>query len=451
MTPRLRLLLGGSIVFCAALLLVALFLLFAQTRLRTGGASFQPPGAGQVANDLPVAIPPPSPLPTRIPVLPLGPGFQVVDVQRVESGPYLDMQGSPDGGQALLRKNSRDYYLVRYAEQEPDAVIPSGLTMGLAELWLLDLKSGEERLLLKSVGQYAWAPDSRQVAYIAPTAEEGIAGMLYVLDLATGESKEVTPVDFLGSDYAPQWLPSGEITFVRDGEMLKVRPDAPDAVTTTGLRFGSWVAVEAGKEMYAADPNPPVGIHFSPDGKRLAYKTYNPRQQTIAYQLWLADADGSNAQLITEQAEGSYYEWSPDSQWLVFDTYRDVDDPELDTHLPPMQGLWAVRSDGADVHLLYKVDRWRWVLSPSWSADSALVLSAAVSFPGDSEDVASPTLRLFEVKSGRELTLEGVPDWIPGTANFDVWWLPVHQQVFVMQGNDVTEPLTTYRLTLTAQ
>ena len=175
-------------------------------------------------------------------------------------------------------------------------------TSGLAELWLLDLKSGEERLLAKDVGQYTWSPDSLQAAYIAPTAEEGIAGMLHTLNLTTGESKEVTPVDFLGSDYAPQWLPSGEITFVRDGEMLKVRPDASDAVTATGLRFGSWVALEAGKQMYATDPHPPVGIHFSPDGRRIAYITYNPRRRTIAYQLWLADADGSNAQLVTDGA-----------------------------------------------------------------------------------------------------------------------------------------------------
>lgn len=455
MTQRLRLLLGGSIILCAALLFVALFLLLPASLFRTGDTLFQQPGTGQTADEppAPAATLLPellqSPLPTPVPTP--GPGFKVVDIQRVESGPYLDMQGSPDGAKALLRKNARDYYLVRYAEQEPDAVIPSGITTGLAELWLLDLKSGEERLLLKSVGQYAWSPDSRQVAYIAPTAEEGIAAMLHVFDLASGESREVTPVDFLGSDYAPQWLPSGEITFVRDGEMLKVRPDAPDAVTSTGLRFGSWVGKEAGKEVYAAEPNAPEGIQFSPDGKRIAYTTNNPRQRTIAHQLWLADADGGNAQLVTEQAESGYYIWSPDSQWLVFNTFRDVDDPELDTHLPPMNGLWVVRSDGADVHLLYKVDRWRVILSPNWSTDSTLVLFATFSWPNDPEAAAIRALHLFEVETGQRVALEGAPDWIPAVMlPFGMKWLPDHQ-LFVTQGDDTRVPMNTYRLTLVAQ
>ncbi len=313
-------------------------------------------------------------------------------------------------------------------EKLPTGFIP-GTTVGLGDLWLLDLATGEERQLLKQVGRYTWSPDSTQVAYIAPTEAEGIAGALYVLDITSGEPKRVAAVDFLGSEYAPQWLPSGEIVYVRDGQLQSVEANGQAEKALTGFKFFSRLAAEAGKTAYLADPNAPLGFHLSPDGKRVAYKTRHTNERAITYRLWLANADGSAAKLITEQAEGGYYEWSPNGEWLLFNTLRDVDDPTVDEHDPGLQGLWAIRADGLNVHPLHRTEGWRSILSPTWSPDSAMVIFIQSRY-------------IAEGKEGRDLWIANVAEketasLLPGSNEARqmirlVWWSPDGHYLFTL-------------------
>src|SRR5207253_11458661 len=53
------------------------------------------------------------------------------------------------------------------------------------------------------------------------------------------------------------------------------------------------------------------GFSASPDGQRISYHK--------SYQVYLADADGSNAQRVqTGQPFNFVPQWSPDGQWLLF-------------------------------------------------------------------------------------------------------------------------------------
>lgn len=402
----------------------------------------------------PLSMPTPVPVPTFAASMK---NLKVMAIEPVKNGPYRNIVWSPDGKKALVSKQYTQYLLAREkdvsTEDLPPGFVP-GLYTGLGDLWLLDLATGKERRLAEEVGRYAWSPNSTQVAYLAPTGAEGIAGALYVLDIASGRTKRVAPIDFLGSDYAPQWLPTGEIVYVRDGRLWSVQADRIGAKEKVlpGFRFFNRMAAEAGKPGYLDDPDAPVGFHFSPDGKRVAYKTHRQNYRAISYRLWLADADGSNAQLITEQAQGSYYEWSPDSQWLVFDAYRDVDDPTVDQHDPGLSGLWAVRADGSDVHCLYRADFWHVIVSPVWSPDSSMVVLVdfLIILKPDSPKGTfwQGSLQVADVERGETTPLKGLPE---EEAPADVRWSPDGKHLFIIKEGDRLGLYQSYRLTLAAE
>lgn len=61
---------------------------------------------------------------------------------------------------------------------------------------------------------------------------------------------------------------------------------------------------------------------FSPDGKRIVWMRKLPDS---GYDVWAMDADGSDAENLTEAHAGSdaYPSYSPDGQWIAFDSDRD--------------------------------------------------------------------------------------------------------------------------------
>jgi Tol biopolymer transport system component len=64
-----------------------------------------------------------------------------------------------------------------------------------------------------------------------------------------------------------------------------------------------------------------VNPQFSPDGNRITFSTSRSGE---AYNIWVAEADGSNpAQLVHQlgRSEGAP-KWSPDGRWIAFDSLR---------------------------------------------------------------------------------------------------------------------------------
>jgi Tol biopolymer transport system component len=65
------------------------------------------------------------------------------------------------------------------------------------------------------------------------------------------------------------------------------------------------------RDLTAGSKDFTYGFAASPDGKRICYHR--------AYQVYLADADGSNAQRVeTGQPFNFVPQWSPDGQWVLF-------------------------------------------------------------------------------------------------------------------------------------
>ncbi|MCB0142397.1 MAG: PD40 domain-containing protein [Caldilineaceae bacterium] len=309
-------------------------------------------------------------------------GLVVAAEEPVPNGPYFNMLWSPDGTKALVTKSYSEYTLVD--NQETGAKTATNLT----DLWLLDVPTNQETLLLDKVGRYAWSPDSMQVAYVNPTESQGVAGLLSIYDLKSGTSKELVTADFFGQDYAPQWLPDGRLIYVRDSLIWSIHSDGSNEQALASFKFAGIPREDPRNPLHWENPTNLIGFRFSPDGKQIAYKTHHESMSILAFQLWVSDADGTNPQLITGQAEGSYFEWSPNSEWLVFNTYRDVDDPTLDEHLPMTRGLWVFSTKSANRFFLHRLDNWGVILEPIWAFDSSKIAFVQLEYEQEQQQTA---------------------------------------------------------------
>ncbi len=364
---------------------------------------------------------------------------QVDSVEKVSTGPYKDMVFSPDGTQALFVKQYTSYYLWR----------GDGTSMRapLGDIWLLDLSTGAEHQLVQKGGRYTWSPDSTQVAWLASIEDEGIAGALYVMDIAKVETKQVAEADFLGSDYTPQWLPTGELIYVRDGQLWVTLTDDSSAEKALPFTFFNRVAALSGKESYIADRQGVIGYHFSPNGQKIAYLTLNEDEKTMNRQLWVADANGDNPQLITQLADGGYYKWSPDSEWLVFNTYQNIQESTQGNILLGTHWMWVTKNDGNETHLIHQVDNWRSLLAPDWSPNSTMIVFIEEEFLEG--DITTRKLWLADIVSHQ---IKQLPEANPDEAIIrSVWWTPDGRSLYTMQDGDTPGSYQSHQLKLTAR
>ena len=147
-----------------------------------------------------------------------------------------------------------------------------------------------------------------------------------------------------------------QVTYTTPGpKHLLVKPDTgdiaedarPDGLYSPDGRKVVIMAQDGGKLVLqltdVAGTTPPItlnpsgtdAIHpaWSPDSKQIAFTAY----QGIVYNIYLADADGSNIHNLTNsQAQDDFAAWSPDSKRIVFRSNRAL--PNL---------MWMINADGS--------------------------------------------------------------------------------------------------------
>jgi len=187
----------------------------------------------------------------------------------------------------------------------------------------------------------------------------------YLFDLASGKATNVTAVERVShaNEYLQFW-PPGDETKLSFGAMI-------DGVSRPYLmdRDG-----KNKRELVRKTGNLVHGMSISPDGKRGTYETPN-------YQLYIADADGSNAREVkTGHAFHLMPAWSPDGVWVLF-----VAGTHYDCH------PHAVKGDGTGLKKLASRNGYRGVIDyldvydfhdgssdlPVWSRDSKSVFYTA--------------------------------------------------------------------------
>jgi beta-lactamase regulating signal transducer with metallopeptidase domain/Tol biopolymer transport system component len=195
----------------------------------------------------------------------------------------------------------------------PGVWSPDGKTIAIlqkGEIWLTTPEGGEPaRLKVPEVRgrQLFWSPDSSMIAFYTPVS--ALREALQIVSASGGEAKTIAELragSFLGS---AAWSPDSKAMTIakRDGQILSVSiadGQGRQLVNLNDLDMGS-----------------ATGLHWSPDGKALAFKSHKPGE---SYQNQLFLFDNQDGHITKVADEIVYYFWSPDSQWISCMGFRFV-------------------------------------------------------------------------------------------------------------------------------
>ena len=194
---------------------------------------------------------------------------------------------------------------------------------GKSNLYLMHADGRGQKKISPVVGTttsaFAWGPQGRRIAYVAAS---GSATQIYIYDIATAKSMQLTNDEMtkeLGS-----WSP--------DGKWVAYAVTAPSA--DTGIYKKNPDGVNKIRLTDKADFDP----RWSPDGKKIAFQS----RRDGNLEIYVMKQDGQNAVNVTKApGEDRAPQWSPDSSLLAFVSQRDGN-PEI----------YVVSPDGKNTHRL---------------------------------------------------------------------------------------------------
>jgi Tol biopolymer transport system component len=200
--------------------------------------------------------------------------------------------------------------------------------------------SGFRRLTTGDGAEFdpSWSPDGLRIAYRLQGGGEDSTSDIDVLDLATGQSRNVSGEDDT-PDWGPAWSPDGSLIAWNTAANTTVGFDLglvrPDGTDRRVVRANVWVEYPA----------------WSPDGTRIAFMS-QVADEGNQYEVFVMDADGTNVRRLTNNRAGDGWPtWSPDGSLIAFASTRDDCDfaapPCLSTgDVGPFQTLYTMSPDG---------------------------------------------------------------------------------------------------------
>jgi TolB protein len=137
-------------------------------------------------------------------------------------------------------------------------------------------------------------------------AEQHLRSRLFIYDLHNGSSHLVYTADSIWE--APNWSPDGKYLIANSGGAIYKL-----VLKQNGMAEPAKLAVPAD---YQCNNDKAI----SPDGKKIAFSATVPPHK--GSQVFLADADGNNAKLMTSDSPSYFHGWSPNSSTLAFVAQR---------------------------------------------------------------------------------------------------------------------------------
>jgi Tol biopolymer transport system component/DNA-binding winged helix-turn-helix (wHTH) protein len=283
-----------------------------------------------------------------------------------------------------------------------------------SSLWLLGLQDSTRTHLLSRadvISGIAWSSDERRIVFSAATNY----GALWETSLARLGQVEILPVGHAASDLASR-PPSPGLAYVQGSsntniwrlDLLASPPLARKVVTSSRGQYGPSI---------------------SPDGSKIAFYSY----RTGEAEIWVCNADGSNAEQLTRFGHSSTGtpRWSPDGKLIAFDSRVEgeaniyVVDPNsgvphklnIDIHgnnLPSWShdGAWIYFVNGEDA---YNPTVWQ---VPSSGGHAVQIAKRGASFPLESPDgqyvYFARDSRLWRVRTdgSKEEQVAGMPQFL---------------------------------------
>jgi len=220
---------------------------------------------------------------------------------------------------------------------------------GKKEFWSVKPDGNDNRLeFVDSLGikeggwSFSWSPDAQAVAWLRGFPEGYYE--IIVRELATGKERQLTFDQKHIEDIC--WTHRREIIFSSDkagnynlwmapvagGQAIQITKgtggEGGTQISTNGkklLYYASdfighlWIANSdgSGARQITFDERWRYAPSFSPDGRRLLFRMYDPSLSTS--HIYLMGRDGSNRQQLSFGNEWvGYSKWSPDGQWIAY-------------------------------------------------------------------------------------------------------------------------------------
>ncbi len=214
-----------------------------------------------------------------------------------------------------------------------------------------------------------WSPDGTRL--VMTSRDTGGTEPVYEYDLATGAYRELFPcLDPCLGDDEPAYSPDGtKVVFDR-----ALGPFTDHGPSDCGL----WVGDIATGEVEQITSNPgcyrEYNPRWSPDGTRFAYWRWQEdlSGKTTGTAVFVIDVDGTDERQLTEWAAlAAEPDWSPDGEWLVYDTHAKTDE---------VSNLYRMRPDGTgSQQLTFTTDSARGATQPRYTPDGESIVFSAES------------------------------------------------------------------------
>ena len=204
-----------------------------------------------------------------------------------------------------------------------------------ANLWLLDIKTGESRALTSAKNRdsaAAWSPDGRTIAFLSN--RDADKPQVYLIPVDGGESRALTSMK-QGVGGGPAWSPDGESIAFTARPDLDEPPDpkVPYRVTRNTYRFNGsgyldplvqdiyTIPTEGGEPKQLTDDRfSNSAPRWSPDGKEILYLAgMNPDSFAFFPSLGVVNSKGETREIIGEDwGAVTGAEWTPHGGQIVF-------------------------------------------------------------------------------------------------------------------------------------